>query len=130
MEIKEVALSCVDSKGGVYQAHILSLATTTLPVASLWTSLLQRGPSSFSIYFFENPPGPFPRKGQPSDSWVLPKRPRSELSLLGPLSGLASVEDFPLQEAQLPATLSIASWLPWKQVSRGICFSPSLNEEE
>lgn len=128
MEIKEVALSCVDSKGGVCQAHILSLAVT-LTVASLWTSLLQRGPSSFSIYFFENPPGPFPRKGQPSDSWDLPKRPRSDLSLLGPLSGLVSAEDFPLQEAQLLATLSIASWLPWKQVSRGICFSPSLNEE-
>lgn len=44
-EIKEVALSCVDSEGGVCQAHILSLAIT-LTVAKLWTSLLQRGPSS------------------------------------------------------------------------------------
>ena len=55
MEIKEVALSCVDSKGGVCQAHILSLTTTALPVASLWTSFLQRGPSSFSIYLFDEP---------------------------------------------------------------------------
>lgn len=52
-----------------------------------------------------------------------------ELSFLGPHS-LISAEDFSPSGGPTAATLSIASWLPWKQVSRGICFSPSLNEEE
>lgn len=88
----------------------------------------------FSIYFFGNPSGPFPIKGQPSDYWGLLKRPRSELSLLGPLSGLVSVEDFPLQEAQLLPHCQLlagyhgnrsqerSAFLPsWMRPSTGLC---------
>lgn len=72
-----------------------------------------------------------PCTGLPCGSWGLLERPGQEPALLGPLNGRVSAEDFPLQKVQLAAaTLSIASWLPWKHVSRGICFSLSLNEEE
>lgn len=71
-----------------------------------------------------------PNKDQSSDSWGL-HRAGCELSPLGPLCGLVSVEDFFFSPSGGPtaATLSSASWLLWKQVSRGLCFSPFLNEE-
>ena len=137
MEIKEVALSCVDSKGGVCQAHILSLTTTALPVASLWTSFLQRGPSSFSIYLFDGPTY-FLGLSQEKDSPVIPGASSRGLGLSCPFLGL-SVAWSPLKISPFrrpncrPHCQLLAGYHgnrsqegsaflpPWMRRSRGLC---------
>lgn len=120
------------AKGGV------PLRSTLLPtpLPGKMPRLIRRCPLPFSIRFFfffsflETHQG----LSQERDSPVTPGAPLRGLggapSLLGPLSGPVSVEDFSPLGGPTAATLSIASWLPWKRVSRGVCFSPSLNKEE
>lgn len=68
--------------------------------------------------------GLFPIKGQPGDSWGVLTRPGNELSLLGPLSGLVSVEDFPLQEAQLPPHCQLLAGYHGNRSQEGSAFLP------
>lgn len=127
--MSKLAQSCTDLKGGVYLGSMLFL----------WSPLPHQLPGNGPAWFGDAPLASpsifwkttraFPNTGTaqcfvgpPQEAWVgaIP-------SQASPWPGLSWI--FSLSGGPTAATLSIASWLPWKQVSRGICFSPSLNEE-
>lgn len=122
-ELNELVPSCTDSKVTSVQ-DLCSFCSHHCPDSCQ----VMGQPDSesplfpFSLHFFGNPRGLFPVKGQPGDSWGLLKRHGNELSLLGPLSGLVSVEDFPLQEAQLPPHCQLLAGYHGNRPQEGSAF--------